>query len=410
MPILRSLRDAPPRRLIVLAAMALTLSTAVGLMLGVWKGYLDLMVYRLGAQTWLDGGDLYGPLPPIGDIYLPFTYPPLAAIAFAPLAILPAGAASTVMFGLSLAAIGLTVWLVLDRVAPALDRGRRLALVLVIVALAEYLEPVRETLSFGQVNALLMAAVAYDVLNRRHRWPRGVLIGIAISIKLTPAGFLLLFLLRRDWRAFATTILAALASIGVAWAVTPSDSRQYWFSTLAETGRIGAPYFAGNQSLKGLAFRTGLGETAATALWLALSVIAVALAAIWMRRLLADGDVLTALLVNAAAILLVSPVSWTHHWVWAVPALVVAVAALAHRNRGPGFAAAVAFAVVLFYVGPHWLLPSRKDRELDWGWWQQLIGGLYPLFTFGVLIAGATWALRSAPAAPRAGEAATAAA
>lgn len=185
------------------------------------------------------------------------------------------------------------------------------------VAAAEYLEPVRQNLGFGQVNALLMAAIAVDVLVRHPRWPRGALIGIAISIKLTPAAFLLLFLLRRDWRALATSVAAAAASVGVAWLIMPADSAQYWFHTLKETSRIGPPYFAGNQSLKGFAFRLGLGDGASTAVWLALSVVAVVLAAVWMRRLLADGAVPAALLVNAAAVLLVSPVSWSHHWVWA---------------------------------------------------------------------------------------------
>lgn len=395
MPRSLSLRAASPNLLLIAAALLLAACTTAGLLFGVWHGYLDLMVYRLGARTWLDGGELYGPLPPIGDIYLPFTYPPLAAVVFAPFALLPAGGAAALMFVLTLAAIGLTLWLVLARLRPQTDPRIRLAIVLAALAAAEYLEPVRETLSFGQVNALLMAAVAYDVLNRHDRWPRGLLIGIAISIKLTPAGFLLLFLLRRDWRALATTLLAAAASVGLAWLITPRDSAEYWLHTLAETGRIGAPYFAGNQSLKGLVFRMGFGESASTVLWLALSVVAVILAAVWMRRLLGDGDLVTALLVNAAAILLVSPISWTHHWVWVVPALLVAFCAIADGRRSPLFAGTVAFAVVLFYVGPHWLLPSRNDLELDWSWWQQVVGGLYPIFTFTVLLAGACSAAQS---------------
>ncbi|BDH57700.1 hypothetical protein MTP03_26390 [Tsukamurella sp. PLM1] len=256
------------------------------------------------------------------------------------------------------------------------------------VAAAEYLEPVRQNLGFGQVNALLMAAIAVDVLVRHPRWPRGALIGIAISIKLTPAAFLLLFLLRRDWRALATSVAAAAASVGVAWLIMPADSAQYWFHTLKETSRIGPPYFAGNQSLKGFAFRLGLGDGASTAVWLALSVVAVVLAAVWMRRLLADGAVPAALLVNAAAVLLVSPVSWSHHWVWAAPALLLAVVALSDGTPSRTFGRTVAFGAALFFVGPHWLLPSRDDRELAWAWWQQIIGSGYVLFTAAVLVAG----------------------
>lgn len=387
LPRLASLLSTPRRR-IVAAALFLVVATALGLGLNLWHGFIDLMVYRLGARTWLDGGELYGPMPPIGDIALPFTYPPLAAIAFSPLAMMSEWIAGAVMFALTLSAIGLTLWLVLARIRPSLDPGTRLAIVLAGVAFAEYLEPVRQTLGFGQVNALLMAAVATDLLVKNPRWPRGLLIGIAVSIKLTPAGFLLFFLLRRDWRGLVTALASTVASIGVGWLVMPDDSRQYWFHTLKETGRIGAPYFAGNQSLKGFVFRLGLADGASTALWLALSVIAVVLAAAWMYRLLARDAVATAVMVNAAAILLVSPVSWSHHWVWVAPALLIAGSAIVDGRRGRGFVAAFVVAVLLFYVGPQWVLPSRHDRELSWAWWQQILGSSYVLFTVGVLAAG----------------------
>ena len=48
---------------------------------------------------------------------------------------------------------------------------------------------------------------------------------------------------------------------------------------------------------------------------------------------------------------------------------------------------------MLFYIGPHWLLPSRSDRELAWAWWQQIIGSSYVLFTVAVLAAG-VWSVR----------------
>ncbi|GEE04027.1 membrane protein [Gordonia spumicola] len=395
------LRDRSPRARVAAAATLLAATTALGLTFRVWHGYLDLMVYRLGAQTFLDGNDVYGPLPPLdGGIHLPFTYPPLAAIAFAPFAAMPAPLASAVMFALTLASIGVTVWLVLGRLRPTLDRGTRLAIVLAVVAAAQFLEPVRETLGFGQVNAILMAAVAVDVLTRSRRWPRGVLIGVAISIKLTPAGFLLLFLLRRDWRALAVTVASTAASIGLAWLIMPSDSHTYWFEKLRETGRIGAPYFAGNESIKGMVFRFGLSESAASLVWIGLSAVAVVLAAVWMRRLLADDRLPAALIVNAAAILLVSPVSWSHHWVWAVPALVIAVDAIVAGRRDRGFCIATGFALLMFAVGPHWLLPGSHDRELGWAWWQQIIGAAYVLFTFAVLAVGAWRATTRADGSP----------
>ena len=48
------------------------------------------------------------------------------------------------------------------------------------------LEPVRSTLTYGQINALIMALVAFDCLTRAPRWPRGVLVGVAAALKLLP--------------------------------------------------------------------------------------------------------------------------------------------------------------------------------------------------------------------------------
>src|SRR5690606_23930020 len=164
-----------------------------------WDGYIDLQVYRNGARVWLDGGDLYGPMPKVFGIGLPFTYPPLAALLFAPLALMPLGLAEIVVLATSVLSLGITLWLVLARIRPELDRMTVLAAVIAAVAVAGYLEPVRQTYSFGQVNLVLMAAVALDCLVRKPFWPRGMLIGIAVSVKLIPAGYLLYFLLRKDW-------------------------------------------------------------------------------------------------------------------------------------------------------------------------------------------------------------------
>ncbi|MEV6274191.1 glycosyltransferase 87 family protein [Nocardia sp. NPDC051832] len=371
-------------RWLIVAAVAFVVSVLVSLRMQWWRGYIDLLVYRNGAQAWLDGNDLYGELPQVLGIHLPFTYPPLAALFFTPLALLPLPAAEVAMIVLSVLSLGITLWLVLARLRPELARPAALALVLGAVALAQLLEPVRQTFGFGQINLLLMAAVTADCLVRKPVWPRGMLIGIAISVKLVPAAFLLYFLLRRDWQSVRNIGIAAVAAVGAGFLLFPKDSVQYWFHTVADTGRIGTPHFAGNQSLKGLLFRLGLDAPVATALWLTLAGCTLALAVVWMRRLLDEGATVTALLVNAFALLLISPVSWSHHWVWTAPALVVAANAFERGNRNPWFLGTVAAFVALLLIGPQWHLPWQ--RELEWTWWQQLVGSSYVLAALAVLI------------------------
>ncbi|WP_249040542.1 glycosyltransferase 87 family protein [Nocardia cyriacigeorgica] len=351
-----------------------------------WDGYIDLQVYRNGARVWLDDGDLYGPMPEVFGIGLPFTYPPLAALFFAPLALMPLGLAEIVVLATSVLSLGITLWLVLSRIRPELDRMTVLAAVIAAVAVAGFFEPVRQTYSFGQINLVLMAAVALDCLVRKPFWPRGMLIGIAVSVKLIPAGYLLYFLLRKDWKAAGTLIASAIGAVGLGFLVFPSDSVEYWFHTLADTGRIGPPYYAGNQSLKGLAFRLGVSDSLATVIWISLSLVAIGLAALWMRRLIEAGASVAALMVNAAAILLVSPVSWSHHWVWVAPALLVTADAIARGRRNPLLIGAVTAMTVMFLIGPHWLLPHEADRELDWSWWQQILGSGYVITTFAVFV------------------------
>lgn len=391
-------------RLLAIAIALFAVSAIVCAVVGIWRGYIDLQVYRNGARVWLDGGNLYGPIPKVYGLGLPFTYPPLAALFFAPLVLMPLYCAEWLVLALSVAALALTLWLLCKRVRPRMDRRTRLALVIGAVALLGLSEPIRQTYNFGQINLFLMAAITLDVLVRKPFWPRGMLIGIAVSIKLIPGGFLLYFLIRRDWRTALTVVLSALGAIAVGFVLFPHDSAQYWLHTLFDTGRIGPPSYPGNQSLKGFAFRLGLSASTSTIVWIMLSLIAIALAAVLMRRLFADADhmraskadadstapaapaaELAALTVNAAAVLLVSPVSWSHHWVWIALAAVVAADAIDRGHRSRPYLLATAAIAVMFMVGPQWLLPHLNGAEHHWSLWEQAIGSSYVLVTFAVL-------------------------
>jgi alpha-1,2-mannosyltransferase len=416
-------------RLLAIAIALFILSTIICSLAGLWRGYIDLQVYRNGARVWLDGGNLYGPIAKVYGLELPFTYPPLAALFFAPLAVMHLYVAESLVLALSIAILGMTVWLVSMQMRPRMATPTRLALVIGAVALLGLSEPIRQTYNFGQINLFLMAAVVLDALIRKPFWPRGMLIGIALSIKLTPGGFLLYFLMRRDWRAALTVVVSALVAVVVGFTLFPHDSSQYWFHTMLDTGRIGPPSYPGNQSLKGFMFRLGLPASAATTVWIVLSLITIALAAVLMARLLRDAAQaesgggaseaptwlreqpppgppgaprndpadaesiapgapaarIAALTVNAAAILLVSPVSWSHHWVWVALAALVVADAIDRGGRNRSFLLATAAITVMFMVGPQWLLPHRNGLEHHWSLWEQLIGSSYVLVTFAVL-------------------------
>jgi alpha-1,2-mannosyltransferase len=257
------------------------------------------------------------------------------------------------------------------------------------------LEPVRSTLAYGQINALLMALITFDCLTRAPRWPRGIGVGIAAAMKLTPGVFLLFFLLRRDLRSAARAGLSFAACTGAGFALAPHDSLRYWTQIAYQPARVGGIAYASNQSILGTLARFGLSNPARTWLWLVLCLLVAALAVTGMRGAIKTGRVTHALLLNAAAGLLISPISWSHHWVWAAPALLTCLCTTSpNRRRPPTFAV---LALLTFAIAPHWLLPSGSGRELHWAWWQQAMGDSYALTALAALTLAAIRSLLPRP-------------
>ena len=156
-------------------------------------GMLNLRVYRAGASIAWHRGALYDDHYAAG---LPFTYPPFAALFFVPLAALPLALAKLVLLFASIGAIGVACWAVTGVLT---DTHKRLAVVVAAGAIALWLEPVQQTLKFGQVNLLLMVLIVVDIMYSERRWS-GVGVGIAATLKLTPLIFVpyLLFTGRRQ--------------------------------------------------------------------------------------------------------------------------------------------------------------------------------------------------------------------
>jgi alpha-1,2-mannosyltransferase len=381
-----------PRRVLPFTVPLLALAL-VNVVVHTGGRHIDLEVYRFGVQAWLAGGDMYGTLPETSDhITLPFIYPPFAAIVLLPLAVAPWLLAWSALLALSTAALGLTFFLVARRLWPSGGRGGALSVASIALPLALAvqpgkaidfsrpappipafaLEPVMQTIEFGQVNLLLMALVALDVLVVRTRWPRGLLIGIAAAIKLTPAAFVLYFLLRRDYRAAAVAAVSTAVVTGLAFLIAPGPSWKFWLDNPAG-GVSGSPFFT-DQNFQALLARAGVDGTLKTVLWLALSVGLLAMAVPAIRRAPAP----LALMATAGVALLVSPTSWSHHWVWVAPFLLVA-AASAWRARSFTWLGVTLASAAVFVVAPHQL--DLPHEGTNWTIDQQIFGGTYVWFT-----------------------------
>lgn len=397
-----------PRRVLPVTLPLLALVIA-GLVVHTGGRHIDLEVYRFGVQAWLNGGDMYGSLPQTsGHIALPFIYPPFAALLMVPLAVVSWTAAWVALLALSVLALGGTLYLVARRLWPSGGTGGALSVASIALPLALAvepgkainfdnppqgmapiaLEPVLQTIEFGQINLILMALVALDCLVVRTRWPRGTLIGIAAAIKLTPAAFVLYFLLRRDYKAAITAAVAGAVATAIAFAVAPAPSLTFWLHNPA-AGVSASPFFT-NQTFQAVLVRAGVDGPARTVCWLLLSAGLLALAAPVIRR----GPAPLALVATAGVALLVSPTSWSHHWVWIAPALLI-MTATALRTGATAWWTATALTAAVFVVAPHRLgLPRAGETELAWSPIQQVIGSTYVWFTV-LLYALLWWAYRA---------------
>ncbi|GAB3007860.1 glycosyltransferase 87 family protein [Amycolatopsis acidiphila] len=359
---------------------------------------IDLEVYRYGVQAWWDGHNLYGALPPVENgAELPFVYPPFAVLILSPLVLLPWDAAVVTLYVLSTICLLMTLYLV-SRVAwPPLGRAGGFVVACVALPLTVFLEPVSQTYQFGQVSLVMMALVAVDCLAGKTVWPRGFGIGLAAAIKLTPAAFILFFLVRKDYRSAARAGITFVVAAAVGFATDFHASVQYWFQGGLSGGGVSGTAFKTNQTIEAALVRTGLSGAAEKAVWIAVIAALVVVVALAMRR----AEPALALMANAGLALLVSPTSWSHYYVWVAPALLVLLAHGARRAYERSWLAAAWFAwavltAVFFYLAPFHHLPDTDFPvvHVHWDWPQQLSAATYPLVGVALLLAFAIPRLR----------------
>lgn len=339
--------------------------------------HIDLNVYREGGRALLRGENLYTQSYELDrGGFLPFTYPPFAALLFSVTSRIPLWPLAIILTIASFAALWLSIFAIAARTtsSPALWASWGL-----VACMAT--EPVWETINFGQINLLLAGAIVLDCLLVPSRSPwRGVFTGVAISIKLTPAVFLAVFFVRREWRALTTALVTFLACGILGFLAAPASSATYWTRTLWDPTRIGSLAYSGNQSLQGLFSR--IAPEHATSLWfVGCGAIVAALWWIMERTNQHSGDNVTLMLLASSAALLCSPVSWSHHYTW----LTLAAVYLVLRRHW----ALAALTWLALLARGHWLVPYSNHRELGWSWWQQIPGNDYVVVTVSLVVASA---------------------
>ena len=289
---------------------------------GLFKNQVDLDVYRAGAQHLLHGRQLYD-LPMLRNGLL-YTYTPFSTIVFQPFGWMSVEMAVDVWSGL----IFVTLYWVI--VASFRSLGYEMSWSLAIVAAAmvcavTLMEPVRTTIWYGQINVFLMAIVLWDLLRPDGSRLKGIGVGVAAGIKLTPAFFVVYLAVTRRWRAVVVVVATFGATILIGFLATPRQSWNYWTDRVVNSDRVGPTDAPSNQSIKGALATVFDTTTPSNVLWIACSALAVVLGigAAWLAH--RAGQELLALCLTGMTTAAVSPFSWGHHWVWFVPLLVFAV-------------------------------------------------------------------------------------
>ena len=198
------------------------------------------------------------------------------------------------------------------------------------------LGPWRETVAFGQINVVLFGLIMADFMINRKRWPTGLLIGIAAGIKLTPLVFGLYFLATGNWRGLRNMALGFVGTIAFGFLVLPKESIAYWLQLLPDTSRIGGAGYVDNLSVKGAILHFFGPDFAVNAPWLIIGILLAAMTFLTVRRSARQGEPMTGIAATALLMLLISPISWSHHWVWVAlffPVLIRNIADLPAQAR-----------------------------------------------------------------------------
>lgn len=415
--------------------------------------HFDVYVYWYALNNWFNGNSLYDWYALPDYKMYPFTYPPFGAWSLSPLTWFDYETAARLM--IMAIALQTAVIVALIGRSLGWSWGSAFAIApWAAIVIEQCLEPFNQSVGFAQVNTAMMALVMIDVAAPDSWKGRGVASGLAAAIKLTPAIAILIFLLRRQWRSAITMVVTSVTVTLLSWIISPSESARFFFDAMWDPQRAGDAYYTSNQNLKGFVARA-LPENAwsitwaiavvlalVAAVWLCLRIQAAATSVVTPHVIsddaapgplnaatpaapagdaaeLAASDAVTtpsavaapsavattpaapvlpenlATLLTAAVImtlgLLVSPITWSHHWVWGLATVVVLIA-VALRLKSLALMGTALVQGALFIMAPHWWFPYGQVNELHWNVVEQLVGSSYTLAAIASGVALA-WAL-----------------
>ncbi len=358
-----------------LAAVGVTVATVVAAV----HRQLDLNTYLLGGRHAFST-DLYRVVYP--PTHLGFTYPPFAALWFVPFTHLPSRVDQVLFTWLSLAALFALLAVCLRVTCPRLERRTVAWWALLLLTPAGLLDPTRETLILGQINILLAVAVTADMtLIRPQR--RGVLVGLAAAIKMTPILLIPYLVLTRQTGAWRRALGAFVAAGAIAAAASPGASWIYWTRDAWGPNRAGWLPWIGNQGAVAIVERL-FHHTLSTVPLFALCAGIVGVGLFLAVKLYQPSLPMLGFLVMEVTESLASPVSWAHHMIWVIPLIAWLALAVDRPKHGARWAIAVS---AVFFAAPIWWVPHGAHVKYAGHGWSMLLAGSFFIVLVAILVA-----------------------
>ena len=321
---------------------------------------LDLRVYRAAAHSLIAGHNPYHQY--FTGYHLPFTYPPAALLAFSPFTMGSVHIIEILWWLINAIAVTAILYLGISS-SLNLSRTKSLGIAILFAPLLSLIfEPLRTNTSYGQINVVLLLLVVVDLTRMPKRY-NGVLVGIAGAIKLTPLVYLLYFAAKGERRSLCRGLLVFVGIGSVLFLVVPVESGTYWLHQVFDPARIGTIAGRRNQSWYGLLHRWPFAAHWAVLPWLTLALVTLGAAFVLVRRLVSRNRTIDAVVALGMCTALISPVSWSHHWVWIILIPILLVRGFSGQ---PLVTATMVLLCLVGAIGPYaWNLKGWSERGLS---------------------------------------------
>lgn len=340
-------------RKVVAVVAAAALLAGVGLYWVGWLGvadasfnFIDLDYYRAALKVVVAQQPLYDALP----------YPPVAVLAIAPLgglSVVLGNQLWTAATQITAVVLGLVItWRATEaRGEESADRWEMLFRGSVAGLLLMISMPMFSQITNGQLTLFIVALSFLDVAGVAPKKARGMLVGIAGAIKLTPLIFIPYFLVtgQRRQAAVATASFGAATALG--FAMFPSDSLFFW-AHLGKNDQFGDPARLDNLSIHAALMRwvPAIGQYALV--WIGFALVIAAFAMVRARKHYLAGERMEAALTVGASSVVLAPIAWPHYHVWVMLVALWLVTFASRRHQVVGIIIVVVYSMPFAILAP----------------------------------------------------------